>query len=300
MDYLCISIYGMACSIAYKAYTIKAIDYQRNSFDKYVFLAMFLCSLSNIMSCASRFVVSIRKRGLLRVTPFILQYIFINLPLIYKFTSSYKPESLENLDLVFSFLSSTHSNQTNKQYNHRFEIQNDSLAMNKLDLLTYNGTLSYVKEAFVNFFNFRLENESDFYYFLHVGAAIGACCFYCFHVPERIFPGRFDILGSSHQIFHLFAFTCSYSQFIGLKIDMKKLLIKQNYQEESNGKLLNYRSFLELEASNEAFMMIFCLILNIFIFIFYYLKAVYNNPWQNEKSTLNSFNNNEMNHEKNN
>jgi hypothetical protein len=60
---------------------------------------------------------------------------------------------------------------------------------------------------------------------------------------------------------------------------MKKLLIKQNYQEENNVKLLNYRSFLELEASNEAFMMIFCLILNIFIVIFYYLEAVYNNPW---------------------
>jgi predicted membrane channel-forming protein YqfA (hemolysin III family) len=295
LDYLCISIYGMACAIAYKAYIIKVIDIQTNSFDKYVFLAMLMCSVSNTMSCASRFVVSIHKRGLLRITPFILQYIFISLPLIYKFTQSYKPESVDNLDVVLSFLSTNKSNQTSDQYNKHIEVHDDFDVMNKLDLLNYNGTLSYFKEIFVHFFDFK--SESDFYYFLHIGAAIIACCLYCFHIPERLFPGRFDILGSSHQIFHIFAFTCSYAQFIGLKIDMRKLLIKRTLDQESLNPRENF-----LETSDVTLMMFCCLVLNIIIFIYYYLKAVYNNPWEKKakERLLNSCNKCDLNHEKTN
>ncbi|ORY87980.1 putative membrane protein [Protomyces lactucae-debilis] len=43
------------------------------------------------------------------------------------------------------------------------------------------------------------------------GAVIYAC-----RVPERFFPGRFDILGASHQIFHVFVVLAGVSHFIGL------------------------------------------------------------------------------------
>jgi predicted membrane channel-forming protein YqfA (hemolysin III family) len=35
---------------------------------------------------------------------------------------------------------------------------------------------------------------------------------YCLHVPERFFPGNFDIIGHSHQWFHIFAALGSYDQ----------------------------------------------------------------------------------------
>jgi len=46
-----------------------------------------------------------------------------------------------------------------------------------------------------------------------VGAAI-----YALRIPERFAPGKFDILGSSHQIFHIFVLAAAVTHFIGLCI----------------------------------------------------------------------------------
>ena len=46
-----------------------------------------------------------------------------------------------------------------------------------------------------------------------IGAGIYAC-----RIPERWAPGRFDIWGSSHQIFHGFVLVAAVSHFIGLCI----------------------------------------------------------------------------------
>ena len=44
-----------------------------------------------------------------------------------------------------------------------------------------------------------------------VGAGI-----YAIRIPERFAPGKFDILGSSHQIFHGFVLAAAVTHFIGL------------------------------------------------------------------------------------
>jgi len=44
-----------------------------------------------------------------------------------------------------------------------------------------------------------------------IGAAI-----YALRIPERFAPGKFDILGSSHQIFHFFVLAAAVIHFIGL------------------------------------------------------------------------------------
>jgi adiponectin receptor len=44
-----------------------------------------------------------------------------------------------------------------------------------------------------------------------VGATI-----YALRIPERFAPGNFDILGSSHQIFHGFVLAAAVTHFIGL------------------------------------------------------------------------------------
>jgi adiponectin receptor len=46
-----------------------------------------------------------------------------------------------------------------------------------------------------------------------VGAAI-----YALRIPERFAPGKFDIIGSSHQIFHGFVLAAAITHFIGLCI----------------------------------------------------------------------------------
>jgi adiponectin receptor len=32
---------------------------------------------------------------------------------------------------------------------------------------------------------------------------IGGACVYMLRIPEKLFPNKFDIFGSSHQIFHI-------------------------------------------------------------------------------------------------
>ena len=45
--------------------------------------------------------------------------------------------------------------------------------------------------------------------------------FYASHVPERFFPGRFDILGKGHQIFHVICSLGTVEQFNAAMIDIK-------------------------------------------------------------------------------
>jgi len=44
-----------------------------------------------------------------------------------------------------------------------------------------------------------------------VGAVI-----YALRIPERFAPGKFDIFGSSHQVFHCFVLSAAVTHFVGL------------------------------------------------------------------------------------
>jgi hypothetical protein len=37
--------------------------------------------------------------------------------------------------------------------------------------------------------------------------------FFASHLPEKLFPGKFDILGQGHQIFHVLSTVCQCAQF---------------------------------------------------------------------------------------
>lgn len=43
---------------------------------------------------------------------------------------------------------------------------------------------------------------------------------YASHFPERLAPGRFDIVGHSHQIFHVCGMMATYSQFQAVSVDL--------------------------------------------------------------------------------
>lgn len=51
--------------------------------------------------------------------------------------------------------------------------------------------------------------------------ASAAAFFYLSHYPERFWPGKFDILGHSHQIFHIFSVLASHDQVYALLLDLK-------------------------------------------------------------------------------
>ena len=51
--------------------------------------------------------------------------------------------------------------------------------------------------------------------------ALSAAFVYILHVPERFFPTTFDIVGQSHQIFHICTATASHFQLQGLLMDIK-------------------------------------------------------------------------------
>lgn len=217
---------------------------------------------TNVMSCASRFVVSHTKRRILRLTPFIVTYVFINLPLIYRFLYSYQRTLLVQLNFAFAFLSSK-----------PFPVSN----INSLD------------DSSSNSFKF----EADPFYLLQSVSATLSALLYAFHIPERMWPGRFDIMGQSHQIFHLTAFTCTWSQFVGLRRDMKHLIMQDFADQHTNvddeflvlhdDPSLRFDSSTRLPFTNLklscSYVLLICLLLNSIILAYFYRKAVYYNPW---------------------
>ena len=47
-----------------------------------------------------------------------------------------------------------------------------------------------------------------------ISYVVGAL-FYILRIPEKIFPGKFDFFGASHQIFHVLVFFGAFFHFIG-------------------------------------------------------------------------------------
>jgi predicted membrane channel-forming protein YqfA (hemolysin III family) len=103
LDYLSISMYGMGCCIGYKTYSLENMpSYTTPFFDYYVTYAMCLTIISNTMASASRFVISHRLRPLVRLIPFICQYMFISSPLIYRLLIKYIPSLCCYLNFFFN------------------------------------------------------------------------------------------------------------------------------------------------------------------------------------------------------
>lgn len=65
-----------------------------------------------------------------------------------------------------------------------------------------------------------LETQARVHYTRQFVLAVLSGFFYTTHMPESIFPGRFDVLGHSHQLFHLCSALGVREQFLGLWNDM--------------------------------------------------------------------------------
>ncbi|GAA47329.1 Membrane progestin receptor gamma [Clonorchis sinensis] len=63
------------------------------------------------------------------------------------------------------------------------------------------------------------ECRSTYYWTLQFLSAVSAGILYVSHFPERWFPGKFDIFGHSHQIFHIFGASGAFNQYRALLVD---------------------------------------------------------------------------------
>lgn len=252
LDYLSISIYGMGCAIAYKSYTLSTIKSSQKDklFDYYILMVLIVSLIANVMSSTSRFIISPLHRSVLRTLSFIIQYVFVNLPLLYRYIYFYHPAIFKNFSFIFSFLSSSA----------------------EIKIVDHD-----------DYFLFKI--GSDFFYLIQFLAALSSAFLYITHVPERFWPGKFDIVGQSHQIFHITSFVCSLSQYTALKYDMKQLI------EMARDQIIDRASFsfstipiIDSKISNSRIMLI-CLMFNLLILVYYYYKAVYFNPWKKENTS---------------
>lgn len=61
------------------------------------------------------------------------------------------------------------------------------------------------------------EISTVFYYLILMGVMyVGGALLYAARFPERFFPGRFDYLLSSHQIFHILVFSAAIVHYKGV------------------------------------------------------------------------------------
>lgn len=230
LDYISISMYGMGCCIGYKSYCLLnipdfLIEFTNNYYITLTMLIMFAC---NTISCASRFVISHKKRSLMRILSFSFQYAIVSLPFFYRLIS--------------------------------------------------NTTL--------------ISNDSDKYFILQLICALISALIYVSHIPERYFPGIFDIIGHSHQLFHISTALCTYFQMKGLHYEMlqfKPIIIDNNSNDTllliSSSSSLDLTSYLNNAKYYNAFIILLCLFINSLILIYYYYKALYFNPWNKLETT---------------
>ena len=248
-DYLSISFYGLGSAFAYKAYTITNMTSTikiMNNFDKYILISLVLLSFSNIITCSSRFIISNNRRIFLRSTFFIAPCIFVNSPLGYRLLIKYFPTVLKCVDFMLNFFSSSNS---------------------------------------LKFENLPIKTEWDYADKLYVGyffMAFVSTFFYVTHLPERCFPGEFDLIGQSHQIFHLTSILSIFLQSKAIESDMKQLV---SFCEVENGGINCFQFYgLHFELANN---MCYLIGANCIILFVFFVKAKYFNPWTQQQKHKN-------------
>lgn len=65
----------------------------------------------------------------------------------------------------------------------------------------------------------ELSREANYFHTRQFVFAFLSAFLYCSHIPERLFPGRFDIVGHSHQLFHVVSAIGSHDTLLALMQD---------------------------------------------------------------------------------
>ncbi|XP_048397609.1 membrane progesterone receptor epsilon [Stegostoma tigrinum] len=99
------------------------------------------------------------------------------------------------------------------------------------------------------YFDFPLKNPHIFFHFWRQCTwLLFAIMFNTSRIPERFWPGQFDVIGQSHQWFHLFSFLTVYDQLCyleyGFNTFVKSPVIIPNFADTVGAMVLLLLSFL--------------------------------------------------------
>nr|QVK45750.1 G protein-coupled receptor [Proales similis] len=200
-DYLSITMYGLASALAYQSYIlVKLPDY--NFFRRFYILgATFLTTILHATSSYTRFIASNKYRLRLRALSFFIQYLIINTPIFIR---------------LFILSSRDHLTE-----NSLIEENLDSNAGKHLSVAIFDLGL------------INLKLDASIYFWLHLIFSLISLFFYASHAPERWHPGKYDIVGHSHQWFHLASSIASWLQFMALVHEIIQNDVKKLYPDEN-------------------------------------------------------------------
>ena len=125
------------------------------------------------------------------------------------------------------------------------------------------GLIPLFQRFMMSFEKWELD-ESMQHHLMHMVWFVVAGFFYGTDMPQRIFPGRFDFLGHSHQIFHACIVIVSLKQLDALFLDIKRL--------QPHFDVIEMPSFLESFGS--IFLLILGSAVNVFIFIMIFKRKL--------------------------
>ena len=107
-------------------------------------------------------------------------------------------------------------------------------------------------------------NDADYLHALQFSFSLLSALLYVSYVPERFFIGLFDLVGSSHQLFHLTAVLSTWFQSRAVNSDMIALKLEENLDQD----------FISIAHTN-ADALDYSIIFNGIIFTYFFLKLNY-------------------------
>ncbi|RUS69224.1 hypothetical protein EGW08_023014 [Elysia chlorotica] len=186
LDYSALSLFSFGAAVAYRAYSFPSSFLLSRSpvlvwyCDNYVTIAAFNAVLSTLLTCQTRFLTPSPTHKAMRLGAFAIPYFYDNIPILYRICLPYVwPGSL----------SESHSHGQGHA-----QLQGDqddpSLSLGSHNL--------HARQ------------------FMFIGLA---AFWYATHFPERLLPGMFDIVGHSHQLFHVCGILAVMDQLKAILLD---------------------------------------------------------------------------------
>ena len=159
LDYAALSLYSWGVAVLYYSYCLPNGLIESSLSKIFLPVATVNAILATIMACSSRFCETPVFRKALRLSAFIIPYLWDSIPLVWRLVTC-NPETDTCAESVWSH------------------------------------TRQFVSVTMASFF-------------------------YASHIPERFAPGKFDIIGHSHNLLHLFGIIATNEQLQGALIDLQ-------------------------------------------------------------------------------
>ncbi|XP_077976383.1 membrane progesterone receptor epsilon-like [Styela clava] len=217
-DYGAISIYSVAGTIVY-FYLVSpphCHGFNEDHSEFYIPVATALAILSHVLCCHTRF-PHVKARYLLRTLTYVMPFVVISTPTLLRLRDHVTIPTMEAnyTKLQFSIIPVVGAEPAEVQstaFSYVYDHQSNACPINESCIenkrLVQQQQETSTSDAEDNPKSAHLcglaETTFPLYYTLHLMFFLVAAFFNVTRFPEQKFPGRFDVVGSSHQFFHMF------------------------------------------------------------------------------------------------